>query len=135
MPGKAATATSCDPLDLPDSRADQPLPTTVLIRGKATVQGTYGTAKKQEKRSGIASRPALVCAIASWRVMKVLLWVPVVVFALLSLRAIAYVAYQGLNGTAFEEEEIIVAGIGLVCGRIAWVMHKTLIRPGRKPRP
>ena len=67
--------------------------------------------------------------------MKILLWVPIVVFALLSLRAIAFVAYQGLNGTAFEEEEIIVAGIGLVCGWIAWVMHKTLIRPGRKPRP
>lgn len=59
----------------------------------------------------------------------------VVVFALLSLRAIAFVAYQGLNGTAFEEEEIIVAGIGLVCGWIAWVMYKTLIRPGKKPRP
>ncbi|WP_414612475.1 hypothetical protein [Stenotrophomonas pavanii] len=67
--------------------------------------------------------------------MKILLWVPVVVFALLSLRAIAFVAYQGLNGTAFEEEEIIVAGIGLVCGWIAWVMYKTLIRPGKKPRP
>jgi hypothetical protein len=99
------------------------------------VRGTYGTAKKQEKRSRIASRPALLYAIAIWRVMKILLWVPVVVFALLSLRAIAFVAYQGLNGTAFEDEEIIVAGIGLVCGWIAWVMYKTLIRPGKKPRP
>ncbi|WP_157355465.1 hypothetical protein [Stenotrophomonas maltophilia] len=67
--------------------------------------------------------------------MKTLLWVPIVVFALLSLRAMAFVVYQGLNGSPFEEEEIIVAGIGLVCGWIAWVMHKTLIRQGRKPRP
>ncbi|MBA0503345.1 hypothetical protein D7T48_14835 [Stenotrophomonas maltophilia] len=64
--------------------------------------------------------------------MKILLWVPIVVFALLSLRAIAFVAYQGLNGAPFEEEEIIVAGIGLICGWTAWVMHKTLIRPWRK---
>lgn len=46
-----------------------------------------------------------------------------------------FVVYQGLNGSPFEEEEIIVAGIGLVCGWIAWVMYKTLIRPWRKPRP
>lgn len=42
--------------------------------------------------------------------MKVLLWAPTALFALLSLRALAFVAYQGLNGAAFEEEEIIVAG-------------------------
>lgn len=42
--------------------------------------------------------------------MKVLLWAPTALFALLSLRALAFVAYQGLNGPAFEEEEIIVAG-------------------------
>lgn len=65
--------------------------------------------------------------------MKVLLWAPTALFALLSLRALAFVAYQGLNGPAFEEEEIIVAGGGLVCSWIAWVMHKTLIGRWRKP--
>ncbi|CAH0064529.1 hypothetical protein [Stenotrophomonas geniculata] len=65
--------------------------------------------------------------------MKVLLWAPTALFALLSLRALAFVAYQGLNGPAFEEEEIIVAGGGLVCGWIAWVMHKTVIGRWRKP--
>lgn len=35
--------------------------------------------------------------------MKVLLWAPIALFALLSLRALAFVAYQGLNGAAFEE--------------------------------
>lgn len=39
--------------------------------------------------------------------MKVLLWAPTDLSALLSLRALAFVAYQGLNGAAFEEEEII----------------------------
>lgn len=34
--------------------------------------------------------------------MKVLLWAPIALFALLSLRALAFVAYQGLNGAAFE---------------------------------
>jgi len=66
--------------------------------------------------------------------MKHLLWVPVVIFALLSLRAIAFVVYQGINGAAIEQEEIIVAGIGLVCGWIAWVMYKTLIRPWKRPK-
>ncbi|KPG80842.1 hypothetical protein AN993_10320 [Stenotrophomonas maltophilia] len=64
--------------------------------------------------------------------MKVLLWAPTALFALLSLRALAFVAYQGLNGAALEEE-IIVAGGGLVCGWIAWVMYKTLIGRWRKP--
>jgi len=66
--------------------------------------------------------------------MKILLWAPVVIFSLLSLRAVAFVVYQGINGSPFEEEEIIVAGIGLICGWIAWVMYKTLIRPWRKPK-
>jgi hypothetical protein len=39
------------------------------------------------------------------------------------------------NGAPVEEEEIIVAGIGLICGWTAWVMHKTLIRPWRKQWP
>ncbi len=65
--------------------------------------------------------------------MKVLLWAPIALFALLSLRALAFVAYQGLNGAVLGEEEIIVAGVGLVCGWIAWVMHKTLIGRWRKP--
>lgn len=82
----------------------------------------------------MASRPAPIRAIASERMMKVLLWAPVVIFSLLSLRAVAFVVYQGLNGSPFEEEEIIVAGIGLICGWIAWVMYKTLIRPWRKPK-
>lgn len=67
--------------------------------------------------------------------MKILLWAPIVVFSLLSLRAMVFVVYQGLNGSPFEEEEIIVAGIGFVCGWIAWVMYKTLFRPWRKPKP
>ena len=64
--------------------------------------------------------------------MKIVLWAPVVIFALLSLRAMVFVVYQRVSGSPFGEEEIIVAGIGLVCGWIAWVMHKTLIRPCRK---
>lgn len=55
--------------------------------------------------------------------MKVLLWAPTALFALLSLRALAFVAYQGLNGAAFEEEEIIVAGgrLGLRLDRLGHV--------------
>lgn len=34
--------------------------------------------------------------------------------------------------SAQQEEEIIVAGVGLVCGWIAWVMYKTLIGRWRK---
>lgn len=83
----------------------------------------------------MANRPAPIRAIAIEIMMKILLWAPIVVFSLLSLRAMVFVVYQGLNGSPFEEEEIIVAGIGLVCGWIAWVMYKTLIRPWRKPKP
>jgi hypothetical protein len=65
--------------------------------------------------------------------MKIIRWAPIVLFALLSLRAIGFVVYQVLNGSPFGDEEIIVAGIGLVCGWIAWVMYKVLIRLWRKP--
>lgn len=67
--------------------------------------------------------------------MRIILWMPVVLFALLSLRAIAFVLFQCLNGHPVGEEEIIVAGVGLVCGWIAWVMYKVLIRLWRKPKP
>ncbi len=65
--------------------------------------------------------------------MKIILWVPIVLFAMFSLRAIGFVVYQGLNGSPFGDEEIIVAGIGLVCGWIAWVVYKVVTRLWRKP--
>lgn len=77
----------------------------------------------------------MIRAIANERMMKIILWVPIALFALLSLRAIAFVVYQGLNGSLFGEEEVIVAGVGVVCGWIAWVMYKVLIRLWRKPKP
>jgi hypothetical protein len=73
--------------------------------------------------------------IAHGGMMKFILWAPVVIFALLSLRATVFVVYQGVSGSPFGEEEITVAGVGLVCSWIAWVMYKTLIRPWRKPKP
>lgn len=45
--------------------------------------------------------------------MKFVLWAPVVIFALLSLRATVFVVYQGVSGSPFGEEEITVAGVGL----------------------
>jgi hypothetical protein len=66
--------------------------------------------------------------------MKIILWTPIAIFSLLSLRAMAFVVYQVLNGSPLEEEEIVVAGVGLVCGWIAWVMYKVLIRPFRSPK-
>ncbi|PTA71884.1 hypothetical protein C9412_09085 [Stenotrophomonas sp. Nf1] len=66
--------------------------------------------------------------------MKIILWTPIVIFSLLSLRAIAFLVYQRLNGYPLEEEEIVVAGVGLVCGWIAWVMYKALVRLWRKPK-
>lgn len=44
--------------------------------------------------------------------MKVLLWAPTALSALLSLRALAFVAYQGLNGAADPDrtmEEAVAA--------------------------
>lgn len=77
----------------------------------------------------------MIRAIASERKMKIILWVPIALFALMSLRAIAFVVYQGLNGSPFGEEEVVAAGVGVVCGWIAWVMYKVLIRLWRKPKP
>jgi hypothetical protein len=54
--------------------------------------------------------------------MKVLLWAPTALFALLSLRALAFVAYQGLNGAALEEEIIVAGGrLGLRLDRLGHV--------------
>lgn len=65
--------------------------------------------------------------------MKYILWSPIVIFGLLSLRAIAFLVYQCITGAAFGLEETVVGGIGLVCGWIAWVMYTILIRLWKKP--
>ncbi len=57
--------------------------------------------------------------------MKVLLWAPTALSALLSLRALAFVAYQGLNGAADPDRtmEEAVAAKPRCCTRKTMILY------------
>lgn len=96
MPGKAATATSWDPLVLPDNRADQPLPTTGLIRC------IWNNAITE---------------------MKIIHWLGIAFLWMLPLNFLLLTTAKLMSGNALGNEEIVGFGValfGLMAGGILY---------------